>query len=265
MTIQRVWVMVLRYVFIYRRSPIRLIEVLFWPTMSLLVWGFITTFIQRSAEGGLPRFITFLIGAMIGWDILFRAQQGVSLSFLEDVWARNLLNIFCAPVRLIEYVFATFLFGLLRVSVTLMVLSALAWLLYHFNFFALGVALIPFIANLLVLGLSIGIISIAIILRYGHGAEPFAWALPFLLQPFSAVFYPVSVLPEVMQKVAWAIPCTYVFEGMREVIGAGTIPWDNLAWAAGLNLIYLAAAMGLLLHMFNVARDRGLLGKWGMQ
>jgi ABC-2 type transport system permease protein len=265
MTLQRVWVMVLRYIFIYRRSPIRLIEVLFWPTMSLLVWGFITTFIQRSAEGGLTHFITFLIGAMIGWDILFRAQQGVSLSFLEDIWARNLLNIFCAPVRLSEYVFATFLFGLLRVSVTLMVLCVLAWLLYHFNFFALGVALIPFIANLLVLGLTIGIVTIAIILRYGHGAEPFAWALPFLLQPFSAVFYPVSVLPQVMQKVAWAIPCTYVFEGMREVIGAGTIPWDNLAWATGLNLIYLAAAMSLLLHMLNVARDRGLLGKWGMQ
>jgi ABC-2 type transport system permease protein len=260
-----VGVLVLRYVLIYRRSPIRLIEVLFWPTMSLLVWGFITTFIQRAAEGDLTRFITFLIGAMICWDILFRAQQGVSLSFLEDVWARNLLNIFCAPVRLSEYVFATFLFGLLRVGVTLAFLWALAWLFYHFNFFALGLALIPFIANLLTLGLTIGIITIAIILRYGHGAEPFAWALPFLLQPFSAVFYPVSVLPEAMQKVAWIIPSTYVFEGMREVMRSGTIPWDNLAWAIALNVAYLIAAMSLLIRMFNLARDRGLLGKWGMQ
>jgi ABC-2 type transport system permease protein len=265
MMLQRAWVIVLRYVFVYRRSPIRLIEVLFWPTMSLLVWGFITTFIQRSSEGSFPRFITFLIGAMICWDILFRAQQGVTLSFLEDIWSRNLLNIFCAPVRLSEYVLATFLFGLLRVGLTLTFLAFLAWLLYHFNFFALGVALIPFIANLLILGLTIGIITIAVVLRYGHGAEPLAWALPFLLQPFSAVFYPVSVLPVVMQKVAWAIPCTYVFEGMRQVIGAGTIPWTNLAWAAGLNIIYLIGAMSLLLHMFNVARDRGLLGKWGMQ
>jgi ABC-2 type transport system permease protein len=265
MTLQRVWVIVLRYVFVYRRSPIRLLEVLFWPTMSLLVWGSITTFIQRSAEGNLPGFITFLIGAMICWDLLFRSQQGVSLSFLEDVWARNLLNIFCAPVRLSEYVLATFLFGLLRVGLTLTFLAGLAWLLYQFNFFALGVALIPFIANLLILGLTIGIITIAIILRYGHGAEPFAWALPFLLQPFSAVFYPVNVLPGAMQKVAWAIPCTYVFEGMREVIGAGTISWNKLAWAVGLNIIYLIAAIGLLLRMFNVARDRGLLGKWGMQ
>jgi ABC-2 type transport system permease protein len=233
--------------------------------MGLLVWGFLTTFIQRAGEGDLPRLITFLIGAMICWDILFRAQQGVALSFLEDVWARNLLNIFCAPVRLTEYVLATFLFGLMRVSVTLMFLSFLAWVFYHFNFFSLGLALIPFIANLLVLGLTIGIITIAIVLRYGHGAEPFAWALPFLLQPFSAVFYPVNVLPEPMQKVAWAIPCTYVFEGMRAVIGSGVIPWDGLAWAIGLNIAYLAAAMGLLLHMFNLARDRGLLGKWGMQ
>jgi ABC-2 type transport system permease protein len=265
MTLQRIGVMVLRYVFIYRRSPIRLIEVLFWPTMSLLLWGFITAFIQGAAEGDLTRFITFLIGAMIGWDILFRAQQGVSLSFLEDVWARNLLNIFCAPVRLSEYVLATFVFGLLRVSLTLLFLCLLAWLLYHYNFFALGVALVPFIANLLLLGLTIGIITIAIILRFGHGAEPFAWALPFLLQPFSAVFYPVSVLPEGMQKVAWAIPCTYVFEGMRQVIRTGIIPWDHLAWALGLNIIYLAAAMSLLMYVFNVARDRGLLGKWGMQ
>jgi ABC-2 type transport system permease protein len=265
MNLLRVGVMVLRYVFVYRRSPIRLLEVLFWPTMSLLLWGFMTTFIQRAVEGDLTRFITFLIGAMICWDILFRAQQGVALSFLEDVWARNLLNIFCAPVRLGEYVLAVFLFGLLRVGVTLIFLCLLAWLLYHFNFFALGMALIPFVANLLVLGLTIGIIAIAMVLRFGHGAEPFAWALPFLLQPFSAVFYPVSVLPEPMQKVAWAIPCTYVFEGMREVIRSGTISWDNLAWAVGLNITYLMAAMGLLTHMFNLARDRGLLGKWGMQ
>jgi ABC-2 type transport system permease protein len=265
MNLQRVGVLVLRYVFVYRRSPIRLIEVIFWPSMALLVWGFVTTFIQRSAQGDLPRFITFLIGALICWDILFRSQQGVALSFLEDIWARNLLNVFCAPVRLREYVLAMFLFGLLRVSVTLLFLSFLAWLIYHFNFFSLGFALIPFIANLLILGLTIGIITIAIILRYGHGAEPFAWALPFVLQPFSAVFYPVSVLPEAMQKVAWAIPCTYVFEGMRQVIRSGTIPWDNLVWAVALNLTYLVAAMWLLLHVFNLARDRGLLGKWGMQ
>jgi ABC-2 type transport system permease protein len=265
MNLRRVGVLVLRYVFIYRRSAVRLIEVLFWPTMALLVWGFVTLFIQRAGQGDLPRLITFLIGAMIFWDILFRAQQGVALSFLEDIWARNLLNVFCAPVRLREYVLATFLFGLLRVGVTLGFLAFLSWLLYRFNLFSLGFSLIPFIANLLVMGLTIGILSMAIILRYGLGAEPFAWALPFMLQPFSAVFYPVTVLPSAMQTVAWGLPSTYVFEGMRQVIQSGLIPWGNLAWAVGLNLVYLSAAVWLLTYMFELARDRGLLGKWGMQ
>ena len=265
MNLRRVGVLVLRYVFIYRRSTVRLIEILFWPSMALLVWGFVTTYIQRAGQGDLPRFISFLIGAMIFWDILFRAQQGLALSFLEDVWARNLLNVFCAPVRLSEYVMAMFLFGLLRVGITLTFLALLAWLLYHFNLFSLGFALMPFIANLLTLGLTIGVVTIAIILRYGHGAEPFAWALPFLLQPFSAVFYPVSVLPKAMQTVSWILPSTYVFEGMREVIRSGAIPWQDLGWAAGLNLLYLAAAIWLLMHIFGLARDRGWLGKWGMQ
>jgi ABC-2 type transport system permease protein len=265
MNLSRVGALILRYVLVYSRSPIRLIEILFWPTMALLVWGFVATFIQRAGQGDLPRFILFLVGAMIFWDILFRAQQGVALSFLEDIWARNLLNIFCAPVRLREYVLAMFLFGLMRVTVTLAFLSCLAWLLYHFNLFSLGFALVPFMANLLALGLTIGLITIAIILRYGHGAEPFAWALPFLLQPFSAVFYPVSVLPEAMQTVSWLLPSTYVFEGMREVIRSGTVPWRDLGWAVGLNVVYLGAAIWLLTYMFDLARDRGLLGKWGMQ
>jgi ABC-2 type transport system permease protein len=265
MNLGRVWVLVVRYIFIYRRSVIRLIEVLFWPTMTLLVWGFVMLFIQRVGQGDLPRLITFLIGAMIFWDILFRVQQGVALSFLEDIWARNLLNVFCAPVRLSEYVMATFLFGLLRVGVTLGFLAMLSWLLYHFNLFSLGFSLLPFIANLLVMGLTIGILAMAVILRYGHGAEPFAWALPFMLQPFSAVFYPVTVLPKGMQAVAWGLPSTYVFEGMRQVIQSGIIPWSNLVWAVGLNLVYLSAAVWLLLYMFDLARDRGLLGKWGMQ
>ncbi|MBI3328548.1 MAG: ABC transporter permease [Nitrospinae bacterium] len=265
MNLYLVCVLMMRYVFIYRRSMVRLVEIVFWPTMGLLVWGYVTTFIQQAGQGELPRFFSFLVGALILWDILFRSQQGVALSFLEDVWARNLLNVFCAPVRLSEYILATFLFGLLRVAFTLTFLSFLAWVLYHFNLFGLGFALIPFMASLLMLGLALGMLSVAIIVRYGQGAEPFAWAVPFIIQPVAAVFYPVSVLPKGLQVIALAIPCTHVFEGMREVIRSGTIPWDHLAWAVGLNAIYLGAAMWVLAHTFNLARDRGLLGRWGMQ
>jgi ABC-2 type transport system permease protein len=265
MNLEAVWVLVLRYVMIYRRSTVRLLEIVFWPGVGLLVWGYVTRFIQSVGQGELPHFITFLIGAMILWDILFRAQQGVVLSFLEDVWTRNLPNVFCAPVRVREYILATFLFALLRASASLTFLIVLAWVLYRFNLFTLGYALLPFIANLLLFGLVLGMITVAIIVRYGQGAESFAWATPFFVQPFTAVFYPVSVLPNSLQPVALALPGTHVFEGMREVIRTGAIPWTHLGWAVGLNLVYLGAAMWLLARMFTVARERGLLGKWGTQ
>ncbi len=265
MNLRRVGILVLRYAFVYRRSVIRLVEVWFWPTMELLLWGYVTLFLQRVGEGAVPRLVTFLIGAMILWDVLYRAQQGITLSFLEDVWVRNLLNIFCAPVRLSEYIAATFLFGLMRVGVTLISLAALAWGLYRFDLFEMGFALIPFMVNLLILGLALGVITTAIILRFGQAAEALAWAVPFLLQPFAAVFYPVSVLPPPLQVIARAIPCTYVFEGMREVLRTGTFRWDHFGWALGLNALYLGLGFWLLVRMFNLARERGLLGRLTMQ
>jgi ABC-2 type transport system permease protein len=233
--------------------------------VDLLVWGYLTIFIQQAGQGSLPRFITFLIGAMIFWDLLYRSQQGVTVSFLEDVWSRNLFNVFCAPVRLSEYIVATFIVGLLRVGITLIPLLTLAWGLYHFNILDIGFWLIPFIINLLVLGLTLGILATALIIRFGDSVQILAWAVPFFLQPFSAVFYPVNVLPAWMQAVAFALPSTYIFEGMRAVIQTGSGSWPQLFMATGLNAVYLMLAMALLTRMFNLARDRGLLGKLGVQ
>ena len=91
--------LVLRYVFLYTRNPVRFVELIFWPLVDLLVWGFLTIYLKGQGEGDFPTTIVFLIGGMILWDVMFRSQQGVAISFLEDVWTRNLLNIFVAPVR----------------------------------------------------------------------------------------------------------------------------------------------------------------------
>ena len=265
MNFQRIGVLVLRSLFIYRRSPVRIIEVFYWPAMTLLIWGYVTEYIQRAGQGQLPHGITFLIGAVILWDVLYRVQQGMTISFLEDVWARNLLNIFCAPVRLREYIAAAFLFGLFRVVVSLVFLTVLALGLYRFNLFDLGLLLIPFIANLLVFGLVLGVVTTAMIVRYGHAAEGLAWGAPLVVQPFSAVFYPVSVLPVGVQLLARLIPTTHVFEGMRQVIAVGTVDWRDLGWAVTLNVVYLVLALAVLNWAFAFARDRGLLGKLGAQ
>ena len=257
--------LVLRYLFLYTRSWVRVVELVFWPMMDLMVWGYLTIFLQQKSGGAFPVFITYLIGAMIFWDVLFRSQQAVAVSFLEDVWTRNLLNLFVAPIRITEFLGATFVVGLLRVLVTVVILTVLSRALYSFNLFSLKLTLLPFFANLLIFGWSLGMISTALIVRWGQAAEGLAWAVPFLIQPVVAVFYPVSVLPRWLQPVSWCFPCTHVFEGMREVLAHGGVPWEHLAWATGLNLVFLAAAAGFFYFMFGLAREKGLLTKLGTQ
>jgi ABC-2 type transport system permease protein len=255
----------LRYLFLYTRSWVRGVEVVFWPMMDLLVWGYLTVFLQKNAGGTFPQFITFLIGAMIFWDVLFRSQQAVAISFLEDIWTRNLLNVFTAPIRITEFLSATFVVGLIRVFVTVLILGVLSKVMYAFNLLDFKFTLLLFFANLLLFGWALGMVSTALITRWGQAAEGLAWAVPFLIQPVSAVFYPVSVLPHWLQKLAWIFPTTHVFEGMREVLANHDVPWDRLAWAFGLNLVYLALAGTFFSFMLSMAREKGLLTKLGTQ
>ncbi|RYD34848.1 MAG: ABC transporter permease, partial [Verrucomicrobiaceae bacterium] len=162
-SISTVYALVLRYLYLYTRHPIRLVELIFWPLVDLLVWGFLTTYLQKNGGGQFASSITFLIGGMILWDVLFRSQQGVAISFLEDVWTRNLLNVFVAPVRTAEYVGATCVVGVLRVGVTLVVLTIVAAAVYQFNLTSLGLGLVPFMANLMLFGWFLGMISTALI------------------------------------------------------------------------------------------------------
>lgn len=259
--------LVLRYIFLYTRTPMRLIELIFWPVVDLMVWGNLTMFLQENSSVQFANFLMFLIGGMILWDVLFRAQQGVAISFLEDVWTRNLLNVFVAPVRTSEYVAATFTIGFLRICVTVLVLSVLAAVGYGFNIFSMKWSLLPFFVNLLVFGWSLGMISTALILRWGQAAESLAWAVPFFIQPIVAVFYPVARLPAWLQGIALAFPATHVFEGMRDVLNPaiGHPSWSHLAMAAGLNVVFMALAAWVFASTLRATRRKGLLTKFATQ
>lgn len=267
MNFRVIYALVLRYLFLYVRTPMRLIELIFWPVVDLMVWGHLTIFLQENTQGDFSSFLVFLIGGMILWDVLFRAQQGVAISFLEDVWTRNLLNVFVAPVRTHEYVAATFSIGFLRILVTVVVLSLLAEFGYGFNIFKLEWSLIPFFVNLLVFGWSLGMISTALILRWGQAVESLAWAVPFFIQPLVSVFYPVAKLPGWMQAIALCLPATHVFEGMRDVLNPeiGYLSWQRVALASGLNVVFLGIAGAFFGTMLRLTRKRGLLTKFATQ
>ncbi|MFA7340512.1 MAG: ABC transporter permease [Candidatus Obscuribacterales bacterium] len=249
-----------RYFYIYTRSGFRLLDVVFWPVMDLIVWGFVAKYFMR-LDSANPTAITFLIGAIIFFNILNRAQQSISVSFLEDLWSRNLLNAFVAPITVAEFVASTFVVGLTQIFAVSLIMSGLAFCLYAFNILTISFALIPLFLNLLFMGWSLGMFTTSLIFRFGHQAEALAWAVPFLIQPISAVFYPVSVLPDWLQPVAYMVPATYVFEGMRAVLsGHGDIT-NYLITASGLNVFYFIAISIFFGAMLNSARERGALAK----
>jgi len=262
MKLHRILALASRHLMLYKRSPQRIMEIIYWPVLDVVLWGFITLYLNRY-QSGLPSVVAFFLGALILWDILFRAQQGVCISFLEEIWSRNLLNLFVSPLRPIEFLASTMLISIAKVILSSAATVLLALLFYSFNVFTIGLSLVPFVLNLILMGWAIGVFTTAIILRYGQQAEVLAWGLVLLFMPVSAVFYPVSILPPFLQGIAKFIPASHIFEGMRTVITGGVFPARELFWALGLNVLYLIVALNFFFWMFGVVKRRGLLVRVG--
>ncbi len=260
MKLHRINALLFRHLYLIMRSFPRLMDIFFWPVLDLLLWGFLSLYIAKLQLNGV-NLVTVLLGSIILWGIFHQAQQAISVAFLEEVWEKNLLNIFVTPLTVWEFLMSTLLLGAVKIILAASVLAVLGWFLYAFNLFSLGFALIPFLANLLVFGWVIGLFTMAIILRFGTSAQVLAFGFVILIQPFSAVFYPVSALPHAIQFISYLIPSTYVFEGMRTVITTGVTPIDSILWAGVANLIYLALVMIFFYGMFNWVKKKGLLLK----
>ena len=254
----RIGAMILRHVYLLRTSWPRLFELMYWPTIQMVLWGFITRYLMTSSSV-IAQASGVLISAVLLWDVLFRGQLGFSLSFLEEIWSRNLANLSVSPLRPAEFLVALTVMSLIRTLIGILPATGLAIVFYDTSVYQLGLPLVAFFVNLLVMGWAIGMMVSALILRVGLGAESTAWLAILLIAPVSAIYYPVAVLPEWLQAVAWCLPTAPVFEGMRAILMEGQFRPDLLVHAFLLDLIYLVVGAGLFLYSFQVARRRGLL------
>jgi ABC-2 type transport system permease protein len=254
--------MVLRYWYLLRGSWPRILELAYWPTVQMVLWGFINQFMATNSSW-IAQASGVLIASVLLWDVLFRGQLGVSVSFLEEMWSRNLGHLFVSPLKPSEWVLSLMAMSLIRTAIGILPAALLAVPLFGYSVFDMGLPLAAFFANLLLMGWWLGLLIVALILRHGLGAESLAWVAVFLLAPVSAVYYPVSVLPGWLQWVAWALPSAHVFEGMRALLFEGALRWDRLAWAVGLNALYMAGASAVFARYFEDARERGALLQTG--
>lgn len=255
---RRVLAIVLRHVYVLRSSVPRLLELAYWPTVQMILWGFITTFFMTHSSWVAQAFGVLLAGVLL-WDVMFRGNLGLSISFMEEMWSRNLGHLFVSPLQPYELVVSIMLMSLIRTLVGIVPATLLAIVFYEFNIYDLGVPLVTFFTNLLVFGWVIGLTVSALILRFGLGAESLAWVAIFAFGPISGIYYPIDSLPGWLQPIAWSLPPAHVFEGMRAVLFDGTFRWDLFAGATLLNVLYLGLATALFLWTFRIARKHGLL------
>jgi ABC-2 type transport system permease protein len=256
---RRIWGLMYRHLALYRRSWPRVLELMYWPVLQMLVWGFVTAWLAGVQNNTASVTAGVLLGGVLLWEVTLRSQMGFAISFLEEIWSRNLGHIFVAPLRPYELVAGLVAMSILRTAIGVGPAILLAFLLYGFGIWTLGPVLVLYFTALMAMGWAVALGVTALILRHGAGAEALAWGVLFGLAPFSAVFYPVSVLPGWLQPISLAIPATHVFEGMRAALLDGRLAWDHLAYAFALDLIWLGLAAWLFMAQFQAARVRGAL------
>jgi len=260
MRFHRTSAIVLRQFFLLRESPVRVIPLFAWVAIDIVLWGFITRYLNAIAQAGFD-FVPVLLGAVLLWDFFTRVMHGVTMAFLEDVWSRNFLNLFASPLTIAEYLCGLVLSSVATSSVGLVMMLVLASAVFGLSFFGYGLLLVPFLLALFLFGIALGIFGSALVLRFGPASEWLVWPVPALLSPFAAVFYPVSTLPHWMQHVSRLLPPTYVFEGIRAILTGDDYGGTALAWSSCLSVLYILLASWFFSRIHRQAVRTGLLAR----
>lgn len=261
-SLRRIYAVVLRHLYLFRTSWLRILDSIYWPAVQMVMWGFLTQFLSNQTNYVAQAFGVLLSGLLL-WEVLIRGNLSLSIAFLEEMWSRNLGHLFVSPLRPFEMAAGIVTVSLLRTLLGMIPVSLLAWAFFGYSVYDLGLPLVAFFLILQMFGWSVGLSMSGMIMRLGLSAETFAWAGIFILLPISGVYYPISALPTWLQYVAWCIPTAYVFEGMRTILTQQVVRWDMMLIAFGLAALYLAIGFRVFLLFFNSSRRKGTLLQQG--
>ncbi len=260
MKANHVTAVIVRHVYEVRRNLDRVLDMVYWPVLDIILWGFFTIYLTRGNTLH-PDLVSFLLGASILWGLFYSFQRDMTVGFLDELWSRNLINLFSCPLGVWEYITGLICVNLLKSLVGFGCASAIALVAYKFDIGPMLVTFLPYLAILLLFAFAVGIIMTGLVVRYTTRIQNLAWSFAGLLQPVSCVFYPIKSLPKALRAIAWMLPTTHAFEGMRQVLAGHGFSPTHFAWGMGLNLVYLVFAMFFFEWIFGVARDNGLLVK----
>jgi ABC-2 type transport system permease protein len=260
MKTHRIKAVMMRHAYEVRRNADRVTDMVYWPVLDIIVWGFFTIYLAHGGRSG-GGIAGFLLGAAILWGMFYAFQRDMAVGFLDELWSRNLINLFSTPLGVSEYLCGLIVVNLFKVAAGAVCAALVAWVCYAFNIFPHLPQFVPFILNLMLFGLALGVFTSGLIFRYATKVQGLAWSFAGLLLPVSCVFYPPGALPRPLRAVAWMLPTTHCFEGMRQVLAGGGFSVVRFWEALGLNAVYFALATLFFRWIFESARSRGLLVK----
>lgn len=258
MKFNRIWGIFLRYYYNLIHTYDRLTDMFFWPFIDLLLWGLTSRYIVATGVGSNTIILALLSGIIL-WIFPWRGQYEITVSLLEDLWNRNLVNLFATPILFSEWVVSVMLIGIVKSTVSFAFAAIIAVLLYATNIYTFGLLLLPWAGLLIMFGWVFGFLIASIIMRYGTKIQTLAWMSMAIVSPFAGVFYPITVLPTWAQSVAHWVPVSYVFEAMRAVIAGNPLPLSALFWPMVLCIAYLILALVMLYSSYHEILKRGLI------
>lgn len=258
MKLNRIYAVLLRNIYILKRSYDRLSDSFYWITLDLLLWGITGAYFEKLAPN-YQTIIFMLISGVVFWNITYRVQSDITVSLLEELWNKNLINLFVSPLKFKEFIGSLMILGIVKSSISLVFGFVLAFILYKLNFFFYSFHLLTIFFLLVLNGLWVGFLISSIILRYGTRLQTFAWTFVYILSPFSAVYYPLDILPKWAQYVSKIVPTSYVFEESRNLLTHGTINYMNLFISLGICIIYIIVTFAMLNSSFKAVLNKGLV------
>lgn len=254
--LRRLWGLTLRHAYLHIGSWPRLIEMLYWPIINMSVWGFTSLYLIRQWTDAAIIGSLFVGGVLLA-EVFVRTSITMLLLFLEEIWSRNLGHLFASPMTFFDYSVGLIGVALVRMALGVIPAMIVAKFLFGFSILSYGWPLAAFIVLLVLNGFWYGLLILSMLFRYGLAAEWMAWMSTWLIIPIVAPYYPVSILPQGVQVVSWALPATYVFESVKILVDQHELRVDYLLISLGLNIFYLAVA-GLVFYLaYQGARKRG--------
>ena len=262
MSLTRIYGLFLRHFYLITRSFPRILDLVYWPTIQITLWGFISNFFATHTTY-YNNAVGVILTCAILYDFLFRTSIGFNMLFLEEIWSRNFTNLFIAPMKIGEILTSLVITALIRSLIGLVPAILLTSPLFGISILDLGVFLFLLFLSLYIFGITLGILVSSGLLRFGPSFENIAWSTMFLLAPFGCIYYPIETLPEIFQKIAYVLPLVYIFEEARNILINQTVDIENIYNAFIWNVFYFTLSITLFYYSFNAAKNKGTLINMG--